>query len=258
MAVNLKAVGLQDVNLTDLKNGYTTIEVKHDYPRNLKYFASGAGAGFSADITYVLPLPKGATDIFENAWEASAFETGGGAALSGDLVAGLAQTASGALRDTLGAGLEAFQSGVTQEAKNAASIKGGFLINPNTQLMYKTPTIRQLQFTWALVPASKNGADVISEMIKDLRKTSYPTFATGFLLYPGIFRVSLYGLSSSGGQNILMKTYPSALISLQVNYDTEGAPYIHDDGKPVTTTITLGFQELKILGKTDIDDLYGA
>ena len=254
MAVNLKAVGLSK-NLTDLNNGYTTIEVKQNYPAN---FAGGAGAGFSPDTTYVLPLPKGATDIFENSWEASAFETGAGAFISGAPGAAIAQTVIGAMRDTIGAGVDAFQSGATQEARNAGSIKTGLLINPNTQLMYKTPTIRQLQFTWALVPASKGAADVISAMIKDLRKTSYPTFAIGSLLYPGIFRVSLYGLSSSGGQNILMKTYPSALISLQVNYDTEGAPYIHDDGKPVTTTITLGFQELKILGKTDIVDLYGA
>ena len=246
MAVNLKAVGLSK-NLTDLNNGYTTIEVQDIYSGN-----------FKAGTTYVLPLPTGATDIFENAWEASAFETGVGAFVSGAPGAGVLQTIKGAAVQTGGGILDAFQPGATQELSNAVSVQSGVLINPNTQLMYKTPTIRQLQFTWALVPASKAAADIISEMIKKLRKTSYPTFTLGFLKYPGIFRVSLYGLSSSGGQNILMKTYPSALISLQVNYDTEGAPYIHDDGKPVTTTITLGFQELKILGGTDIDDLYGA
>lgn len=253
MAVHLNVV-TQSINgsMGDLKNGYTTIDVKHTFPASL--FRT-AGASFSPDITYALPLPKGTTDIFENAWEASAFQTAAGAFASGAPAEAVLQAGKGLISQTVGAGYNAIEEGAPQEVSNALSIKGGSLINPNTQLMYKTPTIRQLQFTWALTPASAEGAKIIYDMVKDFRKTSYPSYYySGNLTYPGIFRITLHGMP---GKIILLKSFPAALTSLQVNYDTENSPYIHIDGYPVTTTITLVFQELKILNKDDIEELYG-
>ena len=44
--------------------------------------------------------------------------------------------------------------------------------------------------------------------------------------------------------------------SMQINYDTGGAPYLHPDGNPVSTTVTLSIQEAYILDRSSIVDMY--
>lgn len=247
---------------------------------NLTAITSGGGGSFDGGHTilklesggsYVLPIPKGVTDLFDNAWDTASFTTAlgkvaAGASAGGDLSdAGMGALISAGKTLTQFAGnafLDTLQANSTEEGLNALSIATQQIINPMSQLMYKTPVIRQLQFTWALTPASASDAAAMYNLIKQLRVSAYPeSTGLGTLKYPKKVEIKI---QSEGGK-ILLQTLPlggvggggSALSSIQVNYDTEGSPYMHNDGYPVTTTLTLGIQETRMLTKSDITSMYG-
>ena len=253
MAVNLSAI--TNGSVTSFDGGYTILTLE-----------SGG--------SYVLPIPKGVTDLFDNAWDTASFTTAIGkmaaVGATADSASQFADAGAGALASAVKSGLEFFggayvdtlQAGTTEEGLNAISLASQQIINPMSQLMYKTPVIRQLQFTWAITPGSPENAKTMFDLIKQLRKDAYPE-STGYgsLKYPKKVEIKIITL---GGQ-ILLHTLPlggrqgggSALSSIQVNYDTEGSPYIHNDGYPVTTTLTLGIQETKMLLRSDIETMYG-
>ena len=248
---------------------------------NLTAITSGGGGSFDGGHTilkleeggsYVLPIPKGVTDLFDNAWDTASFTTAIGKMAASGATGGkdFADAGFGAL---LSAGktlaqfggnafLDTLQANSTEEGLNALSLYTQQIINPMSQLMYKTPVIRQLQFTWALTPASASDAAAMYNLIKQLRVSAYPeSTGLGTLKYPKKVEIKI---QSEGGK-ILLQTLPlggvggggSALSSIQVNYDTEGSPYMHNDGYPVTTTLTLGIQETRMLTKSDITSMYG-
>lgn len=250
MAVNLSAI--TNGSLTSFEGGYTILKLE-----------SGG--------SYVLPIPKGVTDLFDNAWDTASFTTAIGKMASSGLTGGnFKDSLGGALISAAksygnylgGSSIDGLQEGSTEEGMNAISLGLQQIINPMSQLMYKTPVIRQLQFTWALTPGSPENAKTMFDLIKQLRKDAYPE-STGYgsLKYPKKVEIKIITM----GEQILLQTLPlggqsgggSALSSIQVNYDTEGSPYIHNDGYPVTTTLTLGIQETKMLLRSDIETMYG-
>lgn len=206
---------------------------------------------------FILPIPKGFNDTFENKW--NDVELG---KVAGNLYAGnKVDAAAGA---TVGA-TEAFftdnsQSEVFEQMSNLKSLRNRASINPHTQLIYKAPAVRQFQFSWTLKPKNAKQAQSINNMIHTIRTSSYPDTSgslggeggTFLLKYPSDFQIKIIG----GSDRILLNTVQCACTSLQVNYDTEGNVYTHIDGSPVSTTITLSLQETKQLTKTAIDELY--
>lgn len=243
----------------------------------LTAISNGGGGSFDGGHTiltledggmYVLPIPKGVTDIFDNAWDTASFTTSVGKMAANSITKDLADASAGAglsagktfTQFIGGIGVDILQAGSTEEGINALSIFNKTIINPMSMLMYKTPVIRQLQFTWALTPGSSADAAAMYDLIKELRLSAYPDTGPGKLIYPK--RVEIKIQSEAG--KILLQTLPlvgndgggSALSSIQVNYDTEGSPYMHNDGYPVTTTLTLGIQETRMLTKKDITSMY--
>ena len=135
----------------------------------------------------------------------------------------------------------------------------GRSINPYTQLAYKSPALRQFQFSWSLVSTSPADAQQIRSLVSDLRQTSYPTPNGPLFKYPSLCQVEVVGRPQNGGSGItLIRTQPSAITSVQISYDTQGGLYVHRTGHPVTTTITISLQETKLLDARNVFDLYRA
>lgn len=239
----------------DLSLGYSILRIIPSNTIDRDGISVGGGQNFASIATYYIPMPKGATDVYGNQWEASEFVTPGGLTAYGKLAAaGLQQT-----KAAMGVGFDIMQSlsmGIfanpTQEVANALSLGTKESINPYTQAVYKSPNLREFQFTWALIAKNKAMADMIKDIIAQCRENSYPQLGTGLLIYPNYFQIEVYGNS----KRKLISTYASALVSMQVNYDTAGQIYIFDSGDPVTATITLGLQEIRLLDRVDIQGLY--
>ena len=242
--------------VNDLSLGYSILRI---IPSNsIDRTGNSLTKNFASIVTYYIPMPKGATDVYGNQWEASEFVTPLG--LTAKFTAGAAVAAAAQQAKALaGTGFDIVQSlsmGIianpTQEIANALSLANGESINPYTQAVYKSPNLREFQFTWALIAKSKEQADLIKDMISQCRENSYPALNEGFLDYPNYFQIEVYGNS----KRKLMSTYVSALVSMQINYDTAGQIYTFNSGDPVTSTITLGLQEIRLLDRVDIKGLY--
>ena len=232
-----------------LHTGYAELKIyrkgKSDGGRTGRKFGSS-----SPDAIYILPIPKGFNDVFDNEW--NPYEQGpiAGNVGKGDIAG--AAVGLGA-RGVEGAAEEMGYGGAYEAGKETAAIGTGSAFNPNTELSYKSPTLRTLQFSWVLVPTNPGLAGVIDGLVKEIRSTSYPEKGgIGNFKYPGEFELTIYG----GKSIVLLATLPSACTSLQIGYDTEGSPYIHNDGRPVSTTINLTLQESRLLSREDIQKLY--
>jgi len=214
---------------------------------------------------YILPIPKGYSDTFENTWNNVDLGAILGNALSS--LKGESSALSGLASAAGGLGMKiidkfASNVGLSEEkgaAENALSVGARKSVNPVTQLMYKSPALRQFQFSWTLKPKNAKQALLVSQFVKDVREASYPTFmndggveVSGFFNYPSEFEVRVYG----GSNKILVNTIACACTSLQVQYDTEGNVYTHQDGRPVTTSITISLQETGLLNRNLIKNLY--
>jgi putative lipoic acid-binding regulatory protein len=206
---------------------------------------------------FILPIPKGFNDTFENKWNDVELGKIAGnmyEGTKGDVAAGF--TVGG----TEAAATDNSQAEVFEQYSNLKSLRNRASINPHTQLIYKAPAIRQFQFSWTLKPKNLKQAQSINSMIHTIRTSSYPDTSgalggeggTFLLKYPSDFQIKIIG----GSDLVLLNTVQCACTSFQVNYDTEGNVYTHIDGTPVSTTITISLQETKQLTKTTINELY--
>ena len=213
-------------------------------------FTKNSGSGRH----YVLPLPKGMNDTFENTWENKDLGRFMGGISAGQ---GFWSSLYGGITTVNGNYItERMQP--MEAVVNYDKINRRYEYNQHTQLMYKAPALRQFQFSWSLKPKNKKQAEDINAMVKDIRASSYPNSTGGdesggrVFDYPCEFSMRV----TSAGGRILLNTIGCACTSLQVSYDTEGNPYVHDDGEPVTTTITVSLQESKTLSRSTIESLY--
>jgi len=247
-------------------------------------FASGYTTGgrnantaiFPSSEVFVLPFPRGFSDMFGNVWKSTSFGLQTKARESGlNMMKNEFDDKSGAMAaqgiiDT-GKYFGTNDGALAEEQMAMSSLLGNFgfwrtwfsqqvgssAINPYTQAVYKSPSIRELQYTWSLVAKNEEASNNIKILIDMLRDRSYPeaTRGTGVLTYPDFFQVEVYG-ASNGSPRKVAASWASALTSIQVNYDTNGVPYVFKNGRPVTVTLTITLQEAKTLSRQNIIDLY--
>ncbi len=208
-----------------------------------------------AGPTFIFPLPREmeGAGAFTMDWQQEALGEdflnsafgrmfyqgpGPGASMGGALGNAAAQTTAG-----LGFG------GATTQVTSAA----GAAKNPLNQLVFKTPNLRQFQFTWDLVPLNEQAAEKYKNMIKTLRAEMHPEIGDFGYIYPKTFDVEIIAF-----KKILFKSGPSAMTSMITNPYGAGVPSFHKDGEPVHTVFTLEFQELFPNSKAIIQQLYGA
>ena len=214
---------------------------------------------------YILPIPKGFTDTFENTWnnvDLGAILGNTMSALKGESsgASAAAGVAAGIGNKILDTAMSNF--GLSEEkgaVENAVSVGLRKNLNPFTSLMYKSPALRQFQFTWSLKPKNAKQAFLINKFIDDVRLAAHPSFASvggvelgGFFNYPSEFQVQIVG----GNNKTLLDMIGSVCTNLQVQYDTEGNVYTHVDGRPVTSTITISLQETQLLNRGTLQTLY--
>jgi hypothetical protein len=255
-ASNINIISVQQQTGKNLfTSGYCELGI---HPSGIARDVVMRGGGSQPAIKWILPIPKGFNDVFDNEW--NPVEVGPLGALAANKIMDIAQGKGLSINanELTGLGANAAVTalsslGLQGLLDKAAAVKG-LQVNPYTQLSYKSPALRQFQFSWNIVPISSNEAQLIQRMVSDIRKYSYPTISSigGFYEFPAEFTISI--VTKEG--IVLLQTAPSACTSLQVNYDTEGAPYIHKDGRPVSTTITISIQEAFLLDRTKIENMY--
>ena len=146
--------------------------------------------------------------------------------------------------------------GVNITGTQILSRESGAILNPNMTLLMNGPSLRSFNFQFKMTPRDDREAKQVKSIIRSLKKNMSPRVDAGgsgsFLSTPNVFEIAY----RKGGKNhpFLHKFKQCALKDLSVNYTGENVYATYDDGTPVSTIMTLSFQELVPIYDKDYND----
>lgn len=138
----------------------------------------------------------------------------------------------------------------------ALARSSGQIINPNVELLFNGPTIRNFRFSFKMTPRSEEEANQIKFIIRSLKKHMSPrdnsTEDNIFLSAPNIFELRYK--NGTRNHQYLNRFKRCALENMSVNYTGENVYATYSDGQPVSTVMDLTFKELEPIYASDYDN----
>ena len=249
----------------------------------------------SVPFDIMLPMPQDLSNEVQAQWQGKQF-TATGRAATAALAAGNFSYASNLVNNIAGSA-KALQNALNTTVLNAIPGVGGNLdfndisgstrgivINPNAELLYDSPEMRELGMIFKMVPRNAEESAIIRRICSVFRKASLPRWgAKG--------RVSLFDndkniinkdgnagsakgnvdLSSEGNwirvPNLCKFTFmhgsephpyiyqfkPCAIQTVEVNYTPDGTFATYEDGAPIAVELRLNFMETKLIFADEIN-----
>ena len=220
--------------------------------------------------TVILPVPGGIQDSQQVSWTQDtinpmqlalaniALDTIGKSVKEG------AQTASDLVKSALKSddtksALGTYIAGQASEAQNLLTRTTGAIMNPNMELLFNAPSMRNFSFAFTLAPRSREEAKTVIKIIRFFKQGMAPIRSKSrlFLKSPHTFRLAYKrnGSESSGfGVNdhpYLNKFKECAMGSFNVNYTPNGPYSTYDDGVMTAYQINMNFQEMNPIYNDD-------
>ena len=183
--------------------------------------------------------------------------------ISGDLK-GMATQALDLAGKVVGSGLakKYFTSKAVQSLGSNISLEQilarttGSIINPNMELLFSGPGLRQFKFTFKFTPRYDKESLEVKKIIKAFKRNMAPKGAgENFLRTPNIFQINY--MKGGGEHPFLNKFKLCALTNMSVNYTGDGVHATYYDGTPISMQMDLSFNELTPIYNEDYDD-YGS
>ena len=133
----------------------------------------------------------------------------------------------------------------------------GKVYNPNTELLYSNPGLREFNFGFNFVPKSRAEAQIVNKIILNFKKWSAPkALDQGMLEVPHIWNISYM---TNGKPNPNMNKFKKAAcmgVTVQANPQTS-SHVTFEDGMPIETVMGLNFKEVDIVTRKDHEDAQG-
>jgi hypothetical protein len=156
--------------------------------------------------------------------------------------------------------------GISNASKGIFFGTTGLAVNPQLEMIYSNPQLRQFQFDFILTAKNSIDSKAISNIIKQLKIYSHPEIPKGtvgrYYIPPAQFEIEFHNPGSVIARNqntFLFKTKKSVLRDITVDYTSAGTFATFADGAPVQVRLSLTFQEASILTRQDFvqeDGLY--
>jgi hypothetical protein len=130
--------------------------------------------------------------------------------------------------------------------------RSGAIINPNAELLFNGPTMRQFGFSFNMSARSDGEAQIINLIIRALKQgMSVRRSQSGlFLLSPHIFELKY--LAGSSTQNPHLNKFKTcAMTGLNVNYTPNQTFMALENNMPVAYQVDMQFQELEPIFNDD-------
>jgi len=181
---------------------------------------------------------------------------------------GLVSSAAGGLVED---GLRAVSNGLNQvnglggnfTANNILGLTSGYILNPNTELLYGGTQLRKHGYRFKLIAQSDTEAQKILDIAKQFKIAAAPKGKDqsflgltnrNFIGIPDVCKVSFHLAGSADEHPYLPKYKVSAITSVSVDYITEGQYMTFRDGKPIGINLTVELTELKLVFSDEIKD----
>lgn len=120
----------------------------------------------------------------------------------------------------------------------------GTVINPNMEMLFNSPTMRQFKFSFKFTPRFETEGEEVRKIIRSFKYHSSPKgIGQDFLKTPDIFQISYLG--ERGQRHKFLNRFKlCALTNMSVNYTADGTYATYDNETPVSMIMDLNFQEL--------------
>lgn len=148
--------------------------------------------------------------------------------------------------------------GFVSDNKNFLTKTTGAIVNPNLELLFQGPTLRQFGFTFVLSAREKAESDSIRRIIRFFKQgMSVKRADTGlFLKSPHTFNIKY--MHKSGEHPYLNKIKECALLNFTVDYTPAGNYSTYEDGSMTLYALSMTFQELDPIYDDDYPEIKDA
>jgi len=229
----------------------------------------------------ILPMPQDLGSEMRHDWEGKSFTRVGAAAIAalgaGNL-SGLGNTAkdfSGnidAILDALKtAGLNKIPGiGGNISMNDISGSTRGVVLNPNAEVLYSNPNLREIGFTFKLVPYNEEESNIIYQICQRFRSAASPSYGgaddynfggenetnktlkgkDNFIKVPNLCKFTF--MKGNTAHPYLIQYKPCAITRVQVNFTPDGTYATYDNGAPVAVELQVGFLETKLVYDTEI------
>ena len=258
-----------------------------------------------AAASIILPMPQDLGNDTQQQWNGKQFSAIGRAAISG--VAGGDLSRIGKRVNDLSGNMQAIMASLQTKALNTIPGVGGNLemnditgstkgqvLNPNAELLYDSPELREIGMSWKLVPRNEDESlnilkicqmfrwaavpswggqsDITASKVKDKKKTSSfkeeiegsdgtkQKFTSSFDAlgkdnFITVPHMCKFTYKRGPNQNDFLTQFkPCAISRVAVNFTPDGTYATYKSGAPVAVELTLNFVESKLLFKQDISE----
>ena len=199
----------------------------------------------------------GALDLFNEAREGKSLKQIG--AKGADIIAGAKQ---GLVDSGMGDAINVWLAQKAVGAQNLLSRTTGAIVNPNLEMLFNAPQLRNFGFTFLLSPRDADEADQVRRIIRFFKQgMSVKTTASNvFLKAPNIFNIKYMTYNTDGTEILhpsinIIKT--CALLSMDLQYTPNGTYMTYED--PYRTMqayqLTMQFGELDPIYDSDYTQL---
>ena len=145
--------------------------------------------------------------------------------------------------------------GTELDADTFLARTGGKVLNPNAEMLFQGPVIRDFAFSFIMIARSKKEGDEIRRIIRFLKVGMAPKFSTTtFLKAPDIFTLAYKrGKGEKDVLNTVNRFNPGglALTTMNVDYAPNSYWSAYTDSQPVAVKMDLNFTELRPLYQSD-------
>ena len=131
--------------------------------------------------------------------------------------------------------------------------EGGQVLNPNMELLFNGPSLRNFNFTFKIMPRSADEAEEVKQIIRFFKKGMSAKAGAGglFLKTPNVFELRYR--KGTGEHPFLNKFKQCFMENISVNYTGDGVYTTYEGGEPVSMEMTLAFKELAPIYDVDYD-----
>ena len=247
----------------------------------------------------MLPIPQDVGHEVAQQWQGKQWSATGRAATAA-LGAGQLSDAKNMLSDVAGWGT-AIQNSLTQMALNTLPGVGGnisfndlsgstrgIVINPNAELMYDSPEMREIGMVFKMVPRTPDESKIIRRICQAFRQHSMPTYGgadtqtkmdelndgffdsknankdaekkgtkldfgamNNFIRVPDLCKFTF--MHGNKIHPYLVQFKPCAISKVEVTYTPDGTYSTYSDGAPTAVELRINFMETKVVFSGEVE-----
>ena len=211
----------------------------------------------------VLPVPTAVSDSNSASWGEDKMDAGKIAASDIAMKAiggeGAVDAAKSAIDTAKGSSDEIKDALKQYFVGQATGVKGilarteGKIINPNMELIFNSPQLRDFSFTWKMSPRSEAESIVIKKIIRMFKQSMAPkkTESELFLRAPNTYKLQFIHAATRKEHDFLPLIKECAMTGFNVNYTPDGNYATYRNSAMVAVELSFTFKELEPIFNND-------